>query len=558
MKNLSIGKRLFVTFGIILVLVCFTVLVAISSLFNTRNKFTKFYNEAYNVTNKASDLRTSIQAVSKYIGHSMMEEDITKTQEYVESAKDEIQLLYDGITYMTENFPEGISLVNEYESLIDSVASDRDRVLELASLNHNQEAIELYFSKVLPVFSQAYDCLTEINDAASKIATENYSSSLFQTNLTTIVLVILSIVNVAIAIFMALYIIKTITYPIEEIEKVAKEMVKGSLSISLDYKSNDELGSLANSIRDLTSSIKTIVEDIGQMLGELATGNFHIVSNCKEKYVLDYLPILTSIHSIRDKLNSTMTKINQAAEQVALGSSQMSESAQGLAEGATDQAGAVEELTATVENVTSMAEIIAADAGSAFERVQRAGERAENGSKQMQKLTEAMESISNTSKEVENIITSIEDIASQTNLLSLNASIEAARAGEAGKGFAVVANQIGKLATDSSQSAINTRNLIVKILEEIETGNAITVTTSEAFTEVIDSMRDFAEVTRNSSESSSNQASSLKQIQQGIEQISSVVQNNSAAAEQTSATSQELSAQSENLKSLVSKFKLLD
>ena len=96
-------------------------------------------------------------------------------------------------------------------------------------------------------------------------------------------------------------------------------------------------------------------------------------------------------------------------------------------------------------------------------------------------LTE-MEHITEISKEIGNIITDIEDIASQTNLLALNASIEAARAGEAGKGFAVVADQIGKLAADSANSAVNTRELIDKTLVEIQKGNEITITTAEALT----------------------------------------------------------------------------
>lgn len=77
-------------------------------------------------------------------------------------------------------------------------------------------------------------------------------------------------------------------------------------------------------------------------------------------------------------------------------------------------------------------------------------------------LTE-MEHITEISKEIGNIITDIEDSAKlQINLLALNASIEAARAGEAGKGFAVVADQIGKLASDSAKSAVNTRELTDK------------------------------------------------------------------------------------------------
>ena len=160
-----------------------------------------------------------------------------------------------------------------------------------------------------------------------------------------------------------------------------------------------------------------------------------------------------------------------------------------------------------------------------------------------------MERISSTSQEIQNIIGSIEEIASQTNLLSLNASIEAARAGEAGKGFAVVADQIGKLAGDSAQAAVNTRDLIEKSLQEIENGNQITEKTVAALNKILESMNDFANAAKGASESST---------EQGIEQISSVVQSNSAAAEETSATSQELSAQSEGLKNLVGRFKLAE
>ena len=163
-----------------------------------------------------------------------------------------------------------------------------------------------------------------------------------------------------------------------------------------------------------------------------------------------------------------------------------------------------------------------------------------------------------TSQEIQNIIGSIEEIASQTNLLSLNASIEAARAGEAGKGFAVVADQIGKLAGDSAQAAVNTRDLIEKSLQEIENGNQITEKTVAALNKILESMNDFANAAKGASESSTEQADMLKQIEQGIEQISSVVQSNSAAAEETSATSQELSAQSEGLKNLVGRFKLAE
>ena len=176
---------------------------------------------------------------------------------------------------------------------------------------------------------------------------------------------------------------------------------------------------------------------------------------------------------------------------------------------------------------------------------------------ELNSLTEAMDMINQTSIEIEKIIGSIEKIASQTNLLALNASIEAARAGEAGRGFAVVADQIGQLAADSARSAVSTRALIVKSMEEISHGTQITEKTVTAIHSIISSMKEFAESTRMASEASQNQAAMFKQIEMGIEQISKVVENNSAAAQETSATSQELSAQAEGLKEETDRFQLL-
>ncbi len=167
-----------------------------------------------------------------------------------------------------------------------------------------------------------------------------------------------------------------------------------------------------------------------------------------------------------------------------------------------------------------------------------------------------MKYITEISKEIGNIITAIEDIASQTNLLSLNASIEAARAGEAGRGFAVVADQIGKLASDSAQSAVNTRELINKTLVEIEKGNTITISTAESFDQIITNMKLFADLAQQSTENANEQASALKQIEEGIEQIAGATQNTATSSEENSAISVNLSDKSIKLDELVKRFKL--
>ena len=202
----------------------------------------------------------------------------------------------------------------------------------------------------------------------------------------------------------------------------------------------------------------------------------------------------------------------------------------------------VQENTATTEKAHDNAKVI--------------GEQAKISQGKMKELTAAMETIKDTSSEISNIIVDIEEIASQTNLLSLNAAIEAARAGEAGKGFAVVADQIRKLAEDSANSAVTTKELIDKSIREVQRGNEITEQTAESLNSVISEMDNIVLAVANIRSASEQQAVSVKEIEKGFEAISAVVENNSAAAEETSATSEELSAQSAALKGMVEHFQL--
>ena len=203
-----------------------------------------------------------------------------------------------------------------------------------------------------------------------------------------------------------------------------------------------------------------------------------------------------------------------------------------------------------------MAETSATKAEGAYQNVQVSVRNAQNEKVQMQQLEKEMLHIKEISSEIENIIASIEDIASQTNLLSLNASIEAARAGEAGRGFAVVADQIGKLATDSAQAAVTTKDLIEKTIQEIDKGNKITADTAKAFDGIIEGMQEIANIARTNAETSQTQAQALKQVEEGIEQISAVTQRNAASSEESSAISEQLAGKAMELDKLVNRFKL--
>ena len=344
--------------------------------------------------------------------------------------------------------------------------------------------------------------------------------------------------------------------PISQIKDAVEKLKTGELDVDVAYDGKDEFGELAVGLHEACVQMNTVVKDAGYLLSEMAEGRFNVSSSKKESYVGDFNTLIVSMRKLNRQLDGTLHQIADSAAKVKDDSQQLARNAQELAEGATEQAGAIEELTATVETVSQISAESADGAVHAAETAKTAAENAAKNREEINELTSAMGRITDTSKEIENIIASIEDIASQTNMLSLNASIEAARAGEAGKGFAVVADQIGRLAADSSHSAIMTRELISKSLAEIETGNRIVEGTMKAIDSILTDMENFSKMASGAAEASRVQADMLQQIEVGIEQISSVVQNNSVSAQKTSTVSEELSEEAIGLEEMVESFEL--
>jgi len=373
-----------------------------------------------------------------------------------------------------------------------------------------------------------------------------------------VLLLIAIILNFSLLRVVARSLSTSLTEPINEIQAAVEQLKGGDFDIDINYESHDELGVLAENLREVCAHVHTVLDDAGYCLGEMAEGNFDVSSKARDSYVGNFEALIVAMRNLKLQMADTLRQIRMSSEQVMLGSEHLAGSAQDLAEGATNQAGAVEELNATIESVTNISTESADQAVQAAKNASAAANEAEGSREDMNQLIAAMERITATSKEIENIIAAIEDIASQTNLLSLNASIEAARAGEAGRGFAVVADQIGKLATDSAQSAITTRELISKCLVEVEAGNSIVEKTMNSITSVLANMESFAAMAAGSADSSKTQVEMLQQIGAGIEQITLVVQSNSAAAQETSALSEELSAQATNLEEMVQQFVLAE
>ena len=349
----------------------------------------------------------------------------------------------------------------------------------------------------------------------------------------------------------------SLTKPILELNHTAQKLAAGDLDVDLQITSQNEIGELGESIQKTVNRLKeyiAYIDETAEVLSQIADGKLGI--DLKNDYVGEFQKIKTALLNISDSMNQVMVGINQSSECVSVGASELATASQVLAEGAEEQAASVEQLAATTNTVVDqVANSLRESEASAKATAQAAGMIEQNQEK-MKQMMEAMNEIHHTSQQVVGIIQTIEDIASQTNLLSLNASIEAARAGEAGKGFAVVADEIGKLALESSQAANTTKELIEISMAEINKGNTIAAGAMDSLKESVTAVDQVNEMIQETAQNAAVQAENMEQLRVGIEEIAHGIQDNSAASQETSATSEELASQAELLNKMVQRFEL--
>ncbi len=347
-----------------------------------------------------------------------------------------------------------------------------------------------------------------------------------------------------------------IAKPLAELEDRVIAFSEGDIHSPFPQsKEKDEIAGLMNASHAMADRLQMIISDVTRLCEEMGAGNFAVKSDCVDSYVGDLTGLLEALKTMNTNVSSALKEVEELATQVNVGATNLAEAAQDLAEGATDQAASVQEMLATMNTVSDGLKDTSTSVEEAYKQALRCADDAQVSRTEMGNMVESMNRITETSKKIENIIAEIESIASQTNLLSLNASIEAARAGEAGRGFAVVADEIRNLADQSAKSAVDTRELVSNTLYEIEQGSKIAFKTAEVLDGVVNAIQQIAQTNNVLADNSKDQAYAVEQADEGIARISEVVQSNSAAAEESSATSQELSAQAMSMHELVSRFK---
>ena len=324
-------------------------------------------------------------------------------------------------------------------------------------------------------------------------------------------MIVLSATLVLIGLLCAWRLTLGITRPLNDAVAIARRVAAGDLTAHIMPMTRDEIGQLLSALQDMSTSLQRVVggirngtETISLASGEIASGNADL---------------------------SSRTELQAASLE--------------------RTAGTMNELTTTVKRNAQNAEEANRLAISASSLASRGGEV-------VSEVVENMRSIKSSSDQIVDIIGVIDSIAFQTNILALNAAVEAARAGEEGRGFAVVAAEVRTLAQRCAAAAKEIKALISDSAVRVDAGNRLVHQAGGTMSEIVTSVRQFAELMQEITMASQNQSRGIEQINRSVGEMDQMTQQNAALVEEAAAAAASLKDQAITLAQAVSLFRIDD
>ena len=556
-KNLSISKKLKKVL-IVAIIIISTITVATGvGLMYLKGQLESFVETEYASEISIQETATSILTLARDIRDAYIRaengENISSydqnVKKYVNEITTELEYVYNinkdpEIARELENFGNNISKwINIGNEILTAINNKDMAKANKLILNDCPEVLDVIIEQV-----------SLIGDKISTNVQDDIQGTARYIGIVMIIIIVIIIIGLILITKVVQAIIESISNPVEEIKAAALEMAKGNYDLEIEYTSEDEIGVLADCMREMILFTKDNISNITEVLNKFAEGNFDV--EIEDNYIGEFIEIKESLEKIVDSINNTFYDIKIVTEQVKDGSEQVASTAQIISEGAINQAGIIQELMAAIGQINEKVKVSTEQANSTNVLTIELGNQIELNNEKMNEMVTAMNKIEESSRNIKSIINTIYSISEQTNLLALNAAIEAARAGESGKGFAVVADEIRKLAEESSVAVKNTEILIEDSISNVNNGKNIADEASEALNAVVGKAKEAVELIGTIAKLTEQGAMSISEVYEGIDQIAEVVESNTAISEESAAASEELSSQSESLQNMIDKFKL--
>ncbi|GAQ95797.1 methyl-accepting chemotaxis protein [Thermodesulfovibrio aggregans] len=487
-KNLTIGKKLTVGFGVVIFLLALSGAITLLQLYSIKTNI-KDIDERIDKLNDSVSVRRAILAVINNVKDIMLAEDL-KTKQELKKAIDENRAKYKEkieAIRKTTHTKEGEELLKNIEDAVKDAAQVNNKVIELAMAGKNKEAIEVFNHELSPKLARlekALDDEVAFHNKKLDARIADVNSIIVKEIL---VVIILTIASVLIGTGFAIFISRSVKKPVTELKGVLERVAQGDLSVDIKAQSKDELGMISQSLHEAIVSIKKLIAESKTIASSLASSSEQLSSTTEE-------------------ISRNLKLQTERASQIASAAEEMSQTVVDIAKNASN----IAEVSVTTANVAKEGRDMTMNTANEIKVIEGA----------IQKLSEVINVLGDRSRQIGEIVTVIKDIADQTNLLALNAAIEAARAGEQGRGFAVVADEVRKLAERTAKATDEIAEMIRGIQSEVDVAEV--------------SMEDAKKKVASGVELSNKSAEILGQIFSKAQELQGMIQQIASATEEMS------------------------
>lgn len=445
-----------------------------------------------------------------------------------------------------------LAQLEDLQTYLNELKTLHQDILNASLASDTETALSILQTHYASTISKAHTVATNLTDYAEASAQSKLQHNLLLKNIVFIFTICMTLISILLGLYISFVITKSIIEPLDTFKLCLSQFAKGHLNITIPYKSNDEIGQLATCLEESTSTLKGYIEDISNTLSLLANGHMDI--QIASHYKGDFKTIEHSILHIAHSLNTTLHQIHLATHDVSENALHVLEGSKSLATQNIHQKELITQLFKVIDDVSIKSNENTLSAHSLYDLSLELTSFIENNSEKISALAHTMDAIKNSTSDIKQIIEVIDGIASESHLLSLNATIESARIGNQGSAFNIIAREMHELSIKSASAVKESTSLIETSINTTLKGNEIVQQTIDLLNLLITKIHSTLSPITSITLSSKDQALILTHMEEDIKEVSTITMDVAEFASRSAILSENLATKSQELNLLLSQF----